>query len=960
MDETHQAAPEAAATTHALPAELVHAASARLGYDLSTVRVVEGEHVAAAGALAWARGNELHFAPGAYDPSSVPGRALIGHELVHLVQQAEGRVGAGTERESRAAGLGEGGPGASLEAEADHRGATVFEAPAARPSKLAPLPGTTGSAPRQFKMTTMGQIGTKGNGYDWMPHKTQTQTVNTATTSGARAFGTGAHVEGTHDAIVPVHVVTPKPVDAMNGEATGLVATVGPTSPRYAPVTAWPRTGALDAAAQKHGTGFSPYVPMPLLPAVVGAPGRPDHYVAMPQLVASYLETRVMSKIVQLVRDAGAWVAVQADVTHADDAPTGARYAQSVKLQWWELDPIGNEVAGTRGLVEVQIAAPSVHGAGGNSTASVPDKVGTADNPAKLATAAHHRAPGTAVTWRTEIVWGPTTADGDGTFVEARKLGPDHRLGEEPYSDPTNGTHVWNARTRALSALTTSGTTKHAYVSGHLLNHHVGGPGNDARNLAPIPGDANSKEQTEVEAHVKKLVNEQKAWVYYKVSVTHSADPSLGVQYPSAFDCQWHQLDTEGREAANTRGHKQITFDAPSVVQTKVTAAPKPKDRADTYVVNTLVDPTHKNAQPGTATTKLAFNEVVLGPGLGPVLNYQSALVSALEQLELHGYFQDDLAQSRRSVEDLLAKHAPGAAEQQAFDDLEKLGGELETAAGQVTNESYATVLAKCRAAIDALAAIHLERKSRCSALRAEANVHLHIKFEKSRADALYGALDGAIKVHESAYDAFEKYIKRVTKVAMDMVDRLMKRLRAELETFNVLLRWNDDPRLTSTDDVPDDLAGETTRQVTKIASNVQGFYDRGAPGSPMQHVNSAYAFDSGPFDSAYQARDSIAKHGIEHQHPPFDFSGMARMEYDRHLLESLDAAFQKDHLQTWPAYDRNDGNLVAASMQFLVGGLRAMGWNAQFVQDSIKFQYWNNTAAFESYWLWLKDKLGQ
>lgn len=44
------------------------------------------------GALAYTRGNEIHFAPGRYNPNTGAGQRLLGHELAHVVQQREGRV----------------------------------------------------------------------------------------------------------------------------------------------------------------------------------------------------------------------------------------------------------------------------------------------------------------------------------------------------------------------------------------------------------------------------------------------------------------------------------------------------------------------------------------------------------------------------------------------------------------------------------------------------------------------------------------------------------------------------------------------------------------------------------------------------------------------------------------------------------------------------------------------------
>ncbi|MBO9698569.1 MAG: DUF4157 domain-containing protein [Sporocytophaga sp.] len=43
-------------------------------------------------AYAHTQGNDIHFAPGMYNPESQKGQELLGHELTHVVQQREGRV----------------------------------------------------------------------------------------------------------------------------------------------------------------------------------------------------------------------------------------------------------------------------------------------------------------------------------------------------------------------------------------------------------------------------------------------------------------------------------------------------------------------------------------------------------------------------------------------------------------------------------------------------------------------------------------------------------------------------------------------------------------------------------------------------------------------------------------------------------------------------------------------------
>lgn len=88
------------------------------GADLSAVRIHEGPDARAMGALAYAQGTHIHFAPGQYDPGSQRGQELLGHELAHVVQQAQGRVPA----TAQAKGMNI-NDDSSLEREADEMGA---------------------------------------------------------------------------------------------------------------------------------------------------------------------------------------------------------------------------------------------------------------------------------------------------------------------------------------------------------------------------------------------------------------------------------------------------------------------------------------------------------------------------------------------------------------------------------------------------------------------------------------------------------------------------------------------------------------------------------------------------------------------------------------------------------------------------------------------------------------------
>ena len=102
----------------ALPAGVQNKMERAFGADFSAVRVHQDGAADAVGAQAFARGTDLHFAPGRYDPHSQAGQELLGHELAHTVQQAQGRVGASAQPKGGAIHSD-----AGLEREADDLGA---------------------------------------------------------------------------------------------------------------------------------------------------------------------------------------------------------------------------------------------------------------------------------------------------------------------------------------------------------------------------------------------------------------------------------------------------------------------------------------------------------------------------------------------------------------------------------------------------------------------------------------------------------------------------------------------------------------------------------------------------------------------------------------------------------------------------------------------------------------------
>jgi hypothetical protein len=97
-------------------------AGAALGHDFSSVRVHTDGQADQLGTRAFARGDDLHFAAGAYDPASSAGVSLIGHELTHVAQQREGRVAPTGEKDGVAINTDR-----SLESDADRGGEKVAQ-----------------------------------------------------------------------------------------------------------------------------------------------------------------------------------------------------------------------------------------------------------------------------------------------------------------------------------------------------------------------------------------------------------------------------------------------------------------------------------------------------------------------------------------------------------------------------------------------------------------------------------------------------------------------------------------------------------------------------------------------------------------------------------------------------------------------------------------------------------------
>jgi len=130
---------------------------AALGADFANVRVHVGPQAQRIGAIAFTVGSDIYFAPGRYQPDTVHGQQLLGHELAHVVQQRAGRV-----RNPLGSGLAVVQDHA-LEAEADrlgqraamHRVAAQAKMPpaAAQPSAPVRISPPISAGPGSYRMT---------------------------------------------------------------------------------------------------------------------------------------------------------------------------------------------------------------------------------------------------------------------------------------------------------------------------------------------------------------------------------------------------------------------------------------------------------------------------------------------------------------------------------------------------------------------------------------------------------------------------------------------------------------------------------------------------------------------------------------------------------------------------------------------------------------------------------------
>jgi hypothetical protein len=154
----------------------------------------------------------------------------------------------------------------------------------------------------------------------------------------------------------------------------------------------------------------------------------------------------------------------------------------------------------------------------------------------------------TNVKWSSDTISVGGASANVGKAMIADPLAPDHEPGSLSTQDSAQ-----NAMMQKLAnAGTTSKPNDQKYIKGHLLNDHVGGPG-QSFNLFPITADANAKHLAYVEKYVKAQLGSRYV-VYYKIEVDHGAPKagSSGYSVDSNFNFTWSLLNIHGAPLGGT------------------------------------------------------------------------------------------------------------------------------------------------------------------------------------------------------------------------------------------------------------------------------------------------------------------------------------------------------------------------------------------------------------------------
>jgi len=171
--------------------------------------------------------------------------------------------------------------------------------------------------------------------------------------------------------------------------------------------------------------------------------------------------------------------------------------------------------------------APAPGAAAGTSHAGAPqvDQASRIDGLlANLAAITARFMPAGAAEPATPPVWGPLTGRGWGTFERVPRLTADRAAWGFSGGTPSVGSGNWDRLNQRRGA---SGRSSY-YVRGHLLNHNIGGPGNDWKNLTPLTQGANNRDSESMlrsfETPVKNAVAAGRTVLNFVVTANYAAN----------------------------------------------------------------------------------------------------------------------------------------------------------------------------------------------------------------------------------------------------------------------------------------------------------------------------------------------------------------------------------------------------------------------------------------------------
>jgi len=240
----------------ALPAPVRQQMEGAFGADFSSVRVHQGPEAAQVGAIAFARGDDLHFAAGHYRPGDRAGQEVLGHELAHVVQQRQGRVAATTQHKGIDVNADP-----ALEAQADEAGR--------RAAAGAPVPWSAGADATSARGPVQRLMGVEA---ETNIPIADAGTNDTSTGAGrVRAFltggvadkinlasGAGYAAETDHGPIsgrihqiaesinYAIYETTPKPKPSVTKEPSTSSPQKAPVDPRFLTIAAAPKVAILE------------------------------------------------------------------------------------------------------------------------------------------------------------------------------------------------------------------------------------------------------------------------------------------------------------------------------------------------------------------------------------------------------------------------------------------------------------------------------------------------------------------------------------------------------------------------------------------------------------------------------------------------------------------------------------------------------------------------------------------